>query len=272
MAALHGDGAPTRPAAVAGSLYSLMHFLDRIHPERGVAGFSKRDGTVRFYNFVKAAMARIEARRVLDFGAGRGGPLATEKRWLRELQDLRQLGAEVWATDIDPVVRQHPASDHQVVLEADAALPFADDFFDVIVSDWTFEHIADPEAVAAELLRILRPGGWICARTPNKYGYVKIAASLVPNRLHVKVLNRVQPDRKEKDVFPTVYKMNTIGQIRRLFPGCQVNWYRDSSDPGYSFGSSVIYRLFRIVHWALPDGFATVICFFIRKDSSPYEG
>ena len=204
-----------------------MHFLDRIHPERGVGGFTKLSGTVLFYNFVKAAMARTGATKVLDFGAGRGGTLHTEMAWVRQLQDLRQLGAQVCAADIDPVVRQHPASDEQVVLERDGPLPFADESFDVIVSDWTFEHVEKPAEIAAELLRILRPGGYVCARTTNRYGYIKLAASLVPNGLHTKVLESVQPDRKPEDVFPTVYKMNSVSQIRRLFPG----WSTARSSP-----------------------------------------
>ena len=242
-----------------------MDFRDRIHPERGVAGFSKLDGTVLFYNFVKATMIEAEARKVLDFGAGRGGPLRTEVRWRRVLLDLRQFGAEVWAADIDPAVLEHPASDHQIVLEAGGALPFADEFFDVIVSDWTFEHVAEPDTVAAELLRILRPGGFICARTANKYGYIKLAASIVPNRLHRKALGYVQPPRKHQDIFPTVYKMNSVGRIRRLFPGCEVFWYRDNSQPAYFFGSPLVYRLFLIVHWLLPDVLAATLSLFVRK-------
>lgn len=242
-----------------------MNFLDRIHPERGLAGFTKLDGTVRFYNFVKAAMARSDAKKVLDLGAGRGGPLHTEVRWRRDLQDLRQLGAEVWAADVDAAVLQHPASDHQVVLKMGAALPFPDDHFDLIVSDWTFEHVDGPEHVAAELLRVVRPGGYICARTSNKYGYLRLAASAVPNRLHTKVLDYVQPDRRHEDVFPTVYKMNSVTQVRRLFPGCEVFWYRDNSEPAYYFGKAVLYRLFSALHWLLPDVFSVSICFFIRK-------
>jgi SAM-dependent methyltransferase len=242
-----------------------MHFLDRIHPERGVAGFTKSDGTVLFYNFVKAAMCQMEAERVLDFGAGRGGPLRTSVEWRRELQDLRQFGAEVWAADVDPVVTSHPASHHQVVLELGAPLPFADGFFDLIVSDWTFEHIEEPEQAASELLRILRPGGVICARTSNRYGYVKLAASAVPNKLHTKVLRFIQPDREHKDVFPTAYKMGSVRQIRALFPKCEVSWYRDNSEPAYYFGSPALYRLFLALHWLLPASLATSVCFFIRK-------
>lgn len=242
-----------------------MSFLDRIHPELRVAGFTKFDGTLLFYNFVKAAICRIDAKRVLDFGAGRGGPSLDSIRWLRELLDLRQFGAEVWAADLDPVVRSHPASHHQIVLELGGTLPFDDEFFDLIVSDWTFEHIEQPERAASELVRILKPGGYICARTPNRHGYIKLAASLVPNRLHAMALAYIQPGREERDVFPTAYKMNTVGQVRDLFRGCEVAWYRDNALPAYYFGSRLLYRAFLFLHWVLPDALATTVCFFVRK-------
>jgi len=243
-----------------------MDFRDRIHPERQVAGFSALDGTLRFYNFVQAAIRQSEARRILDFGAGRGAPFDTETGWMRQVLDLRQSGAEVWAADVDPVVEEHPASDHRVILTPGEKLPFADAFFDVVVSDWTFEHIQQPEAIANELLRVTRPGGYICARTVNAYSYLKLASSLLPNRLHSKALGSIQPDRKEIDVFPTVYKMNSVARIRALFPNCTIGWYRDSADPSYFFGSKVVYRAFLALHRLLPNSLAVTICFFIRKN------
>jgi len=38
-------------------------------------------------------------------------------------------------------------------------LPFADATFDVIASDFVFEHIDAPDRVARELDRVLKPGG-----------------------------------------------------------------------------------------------------------------
>lgn len=40
-----------------------------------------------------------------------------------------------------------------------AGLPFAADVFDIIVSYNTFEHVPDPAAALAELVRVCRPGG-----------------------------------------------------------------------------------------------------------------
>jgi len=49
---------------------------------------------------------------------------------------------------------------------ADAhALPFVDECFDGIISMNAFEHYHNPNQVAAELLRVLRPGGWLVVQT-----------------------------------------------------------------------------------------------------------
>jgi SAM-dependent methyltransferase len=241
-------------------------FESRIHREKAIAGFTKLDGTVRFYSFVKAIMRDRGLRRVMDFGAGRGGFASTESPWRRELQDLRQYGAEVWACDIDEAVKRHPCSDHQIVIEPSQPLPFDSGSFDLIVSDFTFEHIEDSQSVASELLRVLRPGGVLCARTPNKYGYVKMASQLVPNSLHSRFLKRIQPDRLAEDIFPTVYKLNSVTDVRKNFRGCQLYWYRDSGEPAYYFGSSLLYRIGLLLHKLLPEVAATTICFFIVKE------
>ena len=70
----------------------------------------------------------------------------------------------------------------------------------------------------AEIERILKPGGWFCARTPNKWGYISLGANLIPNSLHVRFLKFLQPDRQEEDVFPTRYRMNTIAALKTHFP------------------------------------------------------
>jgi SAM-dependent methyltransferase len=51
-------------------------------------------------------------------------------------------------------------------LVADAHyLPFVDQVFDGIVALNAFEHYAQPERVAAELLRLLKPDGWVLIQT-----------------------------------------------------------------------------------------------------------
>ena len=247
-----------------------MKFLNVIHPEALIDGFTKLDGTVTFYSFVKAAMLQLDAKNILDFGAGRGAfwESNTKKHgslWRRHLQDLRFNDAHVIACDIDPVVKNHPCSHEQIIIQKDLKLPFEDEKFDLIVSDVTFEHIEHPEIVSRELQRVLRKGGYICVRTPNATGYVKIFTQLTPNKLHSKFLKYIQPNRREEDIFPTAYKMNTVSSIKKLFPNCAIYFYRDYAEPAYFFGSEVIYRILLFFHKVLPDYFGTSLCVFIKK-------
>lgn len=193
--------------------------LVRVYPEAAVGGYSSVDGSIEFYTRVNAL---IDAEsRVLDFGAGRGWwsvePVAAMYRSLRL---LRGRVAEVVGADVDPVVTTNPSVDRAVVLEQGDPLPFGDATFDLVIADYVLEHVdaADAQAVADEFIRVLKPGGWLAARTPNKWGLIGVGARAVPNRLHTRFLARLQPDRQVEDVFPVRYAMNTKRVLARLFP------------------------------------------------------
>jgi SAM-dependent methyltransferase len=244
----------------------MMDFTYRLHSEKNVDGFTANDGTIRFYGFVQAAILKTKARDVLDFGAGRGSAFHDDPSlYRRHMRDLRTFGANVTACDVDEAVRSHPASHTHVVIKPDERLPFADESFDIVVSDMTFEHIVNAPFVAGELVRVTRPGGMICARTPNRAGYVRLVTGLIPERLQGHLLARAQPERKAEDVFPTVYRMNSLAQVRRLFAGCTVNHYYDAAEPAYYFGNRLIYGAFQFAHKLMPLSLSTGLCLFIKK-------
>lgn len=237
----------------------------RFYPESRFGGFSHRDCTVEFFTRINALLEPGD--HVLDFGAGRGGGITDDPcRYRREIQTLQGRCAELVGCDIDPAVLENPHLDRAVVLEPGQPLPFANDSFDLIFCSYVFEHVADPALVTSELQRILKPGGYLCAVTPNRWGYVALVAALVSNRLHRKALNRVQSERADFDVFPTVYALNTPGAIRRYFAAQNdVVVYAYSPEPAYYVGSALLYRLFRWVHKHLPDRLATNLLVFARK-------
>ncbi|HUQ95697.1 MAG TPA: class I SAM-dependent methyltransferase, partial [Bryobacteraceae bacterium] len=210
------------------------HRLERrVYPEANVSGFSHKDQEVAFFTQV-AALLRPEDV-ILDFGAGRGEFMSEDpscyRRWL---QNFRGRCAHVDGCDPDPAVLNNPSLDSAEVIAIGKPLPYPDRRFDLIVSRYVFEHVTEPDWAASELLRVLKPGGWICAMTPNKWGYVALASRLLPNRWHSGALSRVQPGRKSEDVFPTVYWLNRPGAVRRHFgPEAAVYHYSTSAVPSY---------------------------------------
>ncbi len=109
----------------------------------------------------------VQAARVLEVGAGRGG----------KGMAYACAGMEVTALDVDiPALEQGAASARARAipirfLVADGVrLPFRDGYFDAILFDSVIEHVADPLAVMAECKRVLKIGGIIFVVFPPYYG------------------------------------------------------------------------------------------------------
>jgi SAM-dependent methyltransferase len=145
---------------------------------------------------------------LLDFGAGRGAAHSDDVvRYRRELLDFRGKVREVIGADIDPIVTTNPLLNRAFVLQPGGPIPLPDKYVNLIISDFTFEHIENPTHVASELDRILVRGGWICVRTPNRHGYVALVNLLTPEFLRMRVLRLAQLNRKEQDVFRPFYRL-----------------------------------------------------------------
>lgn len=243
--------------------------LARLYPEAAVGGYTKLDGLVEFYTRVGTLVDRDS--HVLDFGAGRGAwAIEPGPELHRRLRRLRGRVARVVGTDVDPVVTTNPTLDEAHVVGLGEPLPFEDATFDLVVADHVLEHVdaEDAPAVAADLLRVLRPGGWLAARTPNKWGMIGLAARAVPNRLHVAVLERLQPDRRAEDVFPVRYAMNTRADLTRLFAPHAVHVYGHASEPRYFGSSPTAWRLAAGADRLTPSRLAPTLMVFIQKANS----
>jgi len=94
------------------------------------------------------------------------------------------------------------------------ALPFTDGLFDIAISSHVAEHLTQPERVFRELERVLKPGGLLLLLTPNRWHYVTVSSALLPHRFHL-AYNRWR-GVDAHDIFPTIYRANTAGRLRRL--------------------------------------------------------
>ena len=242
------------------------------YPELGAGGFSHVDGTVQFYARINALVAPNHT--VVDLGAGRGVFLEDPVVYRRELRRLQGKARRVIGLDVDPAVLDNSSLDEAHVMEPNGRFPLADESVDLLVSDFTFEHIDAPEHVASEIGRVLRPGGWLCARTPNKWGYIAMGARVVPNRLHNAMLRYLQPAKQERDTFPTRYRMNTAADLRKLFPEDRFEHFSYTADgePAYAGSSPMAWRLTDGVLHRAPRSHRSLLYVFLRRNDVAARG
>lgn len=165
----------------------------------------------------------VAGRRLLDYGCGHGmaGVL------------LAELGAEVIAFDLAGGYVAEAAARAEVnrvatrwmgVQAAGERLPFADASFDRVWAHAILHHVDLPTA-AAELCRVLRPGGWVVAAEPwggnpllawarRRWHYPHKDRSADEEPLHPSDLDLLR--RHFTDV--AVYPQQLFGMLRRRWP------------------------------------------------------
>jgi SAM-dependent methyltransferase len=233
--------------------------------ENMLGGFTTNDGTIAFFNRVNAILE--PGFTVLDLGAGRAGWSLLDKcEYRKQLRTIKGKVKEYICADIDEAVLNNQTSDRNLLIRDDR-VPLDDESVDVIVADYVLEHILDVKTFKGEVSRLLKPGGYLCARTPHRLHYVSLFARLIRNQRHTAVLREVQPTRQAEDVFPTSYRLNTLYEARRLFPDWTDYSFMHASEPRYYFGSRVAYHLFVLLHAVLPKTFIGNVFIFLRKRS-----
>ena len=101
-----------------------------------------------------------QGKRVLDLGCRSG---ALTRHFLE--------GNSVVGVDVDPAALEKAASlgIEPVQANVEEPLPFDDGSFDAVVVGELLEHLRFPDALVAEIARVLRPGGVVVGSVPNAY-------------------------------------------------------------------------------------------------------
>jgi SAM-dependent methyltransferase len=134
--------------------------------------------------------------------------------------------------DRNHITRPHRGNCHVVGIDSDARvadsfhsefylcaleeLPFQNASFDLVVSEYVWEHLDDPDSAFREIARTLKPGGCLIILTPSKWSYKGLAAWLLPFSFHVRMGNIRYGRGHEKDMYPTRYRCNTVAAFRQF--------------------------------------------------------
>jgi len=232
--------------------------------ENLLGNYHELDGTIEFYGRINAVLKDTDS--VLDLGAGRGSWYSLDNcSYRREIRNIKSKVKYLIGIDIDEAVLENPTTHKNMTMTLDK-IPLDSESMDIIVADWVLEHVQNPIQFSSEINRVLKPGGIFCARTPHKYKYVSLFASLFKNKYHSNILKFIQPEREEQDTFPTAYKLNTLQSIKKIFYNYKNFNYLYASHPAYYAGNKFLFNLISLFHKILPAFMVSEIFVFLRKN------
>jgi ubiquinone/menaquinone biosynthesis C-methylase UbiE len=133
---------------------------------------------------------------------------------VEEQELLSQAGIFVGIDADVPSLRRNDHARHLVVGDIEI-LPVRGEAFDLVTANMVVEHVGAPRNLLHEVHRVLKPGSYFLFHTPNSWGYATLAARLLSRRAKI-WLGRLLQGRKERDIFPTFYRMNSREKIERL--------------------------------------------------------
>lgn len=195
-----------------------------------------KDGTFIFYKWFRSYINPNFV--VLNVGAG----LTTENK----IRSLKGEVKKVIGIDIDKSVLSNRDLDEAFVIKDDK-YPFDDNMFDLIWSDYVFEHIHNPFNFLKEIYRVMKTGGSFFFRTPNKYHYVSILGRLSPYWVHNLISNKMRSlPSNSHDPYRTYYQLNSKQDImnymkRSGFSECELKFIE--AQPSYLMFNKYFFLL-----------------------------
>jgi SAM-dependent methyltransferase len=239
---------------------TLIHIY---YPESKFGDFTDIDGTIAFYTRVHSLIEGSSL--VLDLGCGRGEYAEDPVKIRREIRVFKGKVKKVIGIDVDPAAQENPFIDEFHLLNGNQ-LPLEDNSVDLCIADCVLEHLDNPESFFSESQRVIKDEGYLCIRTPNVWNYIGMISRLIPNKLHTKVLAIAQKERKEVDVFPTVYRCNSIPKVKAMLKkhGFESVVYGYESEPRYLSFSRLAYW-FGVMHQRFAPGFLRPVIFVFAQ-------
>jgi SAM-dependent methyltransferase len=134
--------------------------------------------------------------------------------WLRSKAEVEYLSADLARADVD--------------LNVDLTeIPFPNSTFDAIICNHVLEHIPNDRRAMAELLRVLKPGGWAMLQVP-------ISLSLVATYEDFSITDPMDRERVfGQNDHVRIYAMDYVDRLKQAGFAVELfNWPRNNRDYG----------------------------------------
>jgi len=137
----------------------FQHKIDYSSSSHAVLDTSSRKRKAAKIQAILEEVTDFSKAKVLDIGTGSGN-IAHE---------LSKNAKTVSSVDI--VDERKEKSGYDFKLTNDESLPFDDEMFDIVIANHVIEHMPDQTKHISEVMRVLKPGGYLYLATPNKYWF-----------------------------------------------------------------------------------------------------
>jgi len=141
---------------------------------------------------------------VLDAGCGHKSKVSSHP-------NVFYIGTDIVFGDVS----RNKDVDYRFVSNLDK-IPLKRNSVDIVFSNMVLEHLEDPANFFSDVYQILKPGGYLIFSTPCIYNIVVVVNRLLPDTLSKK-LGAVLTNIEEDDIFPTVYRANSISKVRKFY-------------------------------------------------------
>lgn len=173
--------------------------------------------------------------KILDLGCGQGNFVID--KYKKKIRNV--VGVDISKKD----TRKNKSVDNIVIADVQKKLPFAEGEFDLVLSLWTLEHLAKPEAALKEVYRVLKKGGIFLFVTPHSLSYLLLIKKIIGESVN-KLILKLFYGRKE-GVFKTYYRANTPADLKKLLAGAGFKKGKLflNGDPSYLGFNDLFFKL-----------------------------